>query len=939
MKRPILVLLLLAVVCMVTAQTRTKGTIAGRVLDSLTRQALADATVTLMSTRDSSSLAFTMVDKQGHFELKNIDQGSFLIAISYIGYRDITRNITISPASLQVNLGSVYLQPDAHTLQSVVITAAPITIINDTVQFKAAAFKTKLNATVEDLLKKIPGLEVDKEGNITAQGQSIQKIYVDGKEFFSNDPKLATKNLTAELVESVQVFDDMSDQAKFTKIDDGSRQRAINIKLKKDRKKGVFGRVTAGAGTSDRYVANASFNAFNNKSQLSVLGGANNVNRLGFTSGDMIGNMGGMAAPQSGGSTRRNAAGGGGAPDGNTESWNAGLNYRNLITPKLQFSGNYFAARTSTVNRSSSYTQNILTNDSASYANTNSYNKNTNLSHRFNARIEYTIDSMNSLLFTPGFSTQHGESVGYDSINTRAVVSGAGFTAITGNNARSNNRDGWNLANNLLYRRRFNKPGRTLTIGWNTMLNHSDGEGYITSPYIFYNKDGSINREQHLQQQNQQLTHAFNNTISTSYTELLGVHKILELNYAYSNNQSNSDRKTYDYSLLSGKYDSINKPLTNYFENGLITSRGGANLRVKYAKYDFQLGGAIQFASLQNLSRRAIFAKDSMTTQRYTDFFPTASFNYNPGSRTSLRFNYRGNTRAPSITQLQDVPDVSNPLNYVTGNPGLHQEFDHNFNMSYNTFNIKNFVFVNANLTGSLATNKIVNSIDSLDNSILLTRPININGAWNMALSGTIGVPLKKATPGKRSSMVLNLTSFIRYSRDVTELYKQRNNSYTTMASQRVNFNFNIQDKLDLGADANFTWNNASYSVRRNQNNQYFLHSYALDLTYTVFSRLSLSTDFNCAFNRGLASGFNQSIPLWNASTAFLLFDKKNAEIRLSVYDILNQNKSITHNTGDGYFIQDTYTQVLQRFFMLSFMYNLNKFGGKSNGVSAVPAR
>ncbi|HEY4148942.1 MAG TPA: outer membrane beta-barrel protein [Chitinophagaceae bacterium] len=925
MKRPILLLLLLAVVYGGAAQTKARGMIAGTVLDARTRLPLPDATITLLNKRDSSSLAFAIVDKQGHYELQRLEQGSYLISLSYIGYIDVIKPVSVTASDLNIDMGAVYLVRDTGLLQGVTIIAQPITISNDTIQFKASAFKTRINATLEDLLKKIPGMEIDKDGNISSLGEPITKIYVDGKEFFSNDPKLASKNLTADLVESVQVFDDMSDQARFTKIDDGSRQRAINIKLKKDRKKGQFGRVNVGAGTSDRYAANVSANSFNNKSQVSILGGANNVNRLGFTSSDAAGGAGAAGgAPAAAGPTLRAAA-----PDGNTQSWNAGINYRDIWTPKLLFSGNYFVANTSTINNTSSYTQNFFNNDSASYTTTGAYNKNTNLSHRVNMRVEYIIDSANSFLFIPFFSTQNGKSSGYDSISTRSDSAGNSYTAITGNTTQSNAREGWNLGDNLLYRHRFNKPGRTLTIGWNTLLNHSNSEGYNTSPYRFYNKDGSLNYLQNLQQQNLQNSNGFNNTISTSFTELIGTNKILEFNYAYANNQSNSDRKTNDYSAVSGKYDSVNKPLTNYFENGLITSRPGLNFRVKNQKYDFQLGGAVQFSTLENLSRRAIYTKDSLMTQHYTDFFPMASFNYTPSNRKSLRFNYRGSTRAPTIAQLQDVPDVSNPLNYVTGNPALRQEFDHNFNMSYNTFNVNNFLFLNAGLNGSVMTNKIVNSIDSLGNSILITRPVNLNGAYNLGLSGTLGIPLKKVASGKRSPMNLNLTSSLRYARDVGLLYKQLNYSSTVTASQRVNYNLNVQDRLDIIADINVSYNNAAYTVQSAQSSQYFLQNYALDLTYQFFKRLTLSTDFNYAINSGLSSGFNQHVPLWNGSIAVLLFKKKNGELRVSVYDILNQNKSITHSTGDGYYIKDTYTQVLQRFSLLSFMYNLNHFAHK----------
>jgi len=742
------------------AQSKIAGSIKGIVIDSINQLPLSGATITLLNKEDSSGAGFAVSGKEGVFELKNIVSGSYLVGISFTGYREIVKNIDINTRKFNHDFGNVYMESDTGMLAGVVVMSAPILIKKDTVEFRAGAFPTKPNATVEDLMKKLPGVEVDKEGNVTAQGEPITKIYVDGKEFFSNDPKLALKNLTAELVESIQVFDDMSDQAKFSKIDDGSKQRTINIKLKKDRRKGYFGRVVAGAGSSDRYTGNMSVNSFNYKRQLSALGGLNNVNRLGFASGDMISNMGGMGGIGGGGnrSGGNNGNRGGAivnngfdaAPNGNTESWNVGVNYRDMWSPKVEVSGNYFANSTNTYLKSNSYRQNFFSNDSVANTTEDSYSKNSSINHRFNTRIEYKIDSMNSILLTPTFSLQHSTAESYDSVMTRALGSVSDFKAIGGNNKRTNTRDGWSLGNNLLFRHRFKKPGRTFTIGWNTTVSESESEGMNVSPYTFYNKDGSIRRVQNRQQQNGQSTTAFNNTISTSITEMIGKDKILELNYAYSNNQNESDRVTYDYSSVSGKFDSINKPLTNYFENGFVSSRIGTSFRLKKEKYDFQLGGAVQIASLDNMSHRALTGLDSMMKQRYTNFFPSASFNYNLGAKKSVRFNYRGSTRAPSITQLQDVLNVSNQLNYRIGNPNLQQEFTNNLGFSYNTMNLTNFLYFNTNINAGIISNKIVNSIDSFSNAILLTKPVNVDGGYNVAFSGTLGIPLKKVTSGKR---------------------------------------------------------------------------------------------------------------------------------------------------------------------------------------------
>jgi hypothetical protein len=914
-----------------TAQfVAAQNKISGKVVDAQNRLPLPDATVTIINPVDSAAIGFAVADKTGLFEIKNLIKGNFVLGITFTGYAPYTKHLNITQSQFVMDLDTVFMQLDTSLMMgAVIVQAPPIQVKKDTIEFKATAFKTKPNATVEDLLKKLPGVEVDKDGNISSQGEQITKVYVDGKEFFLNDPKLATKNLSSDMVEAVQVFDDMSEQAKFTKIDDGSRKRTINIKLKKDKKKGIFGRTSASAGTEGRYEGSGSFNTFNNSRQISILGAANNINKLGFTDNDLVSSMGGMGSVRRGNGGR---GGGGSAPaagNGNTKSWSAGINFRDEWGTKVNFSGSYFVARTNNSNFNTSYRQNMFGGDSSSFINSSGTSENNNINHRLNFRLEYDIDSMNSVLITPSLNYQKGTSNNDASSTTRATNARLDYKAIDGSSHTANSRDGGSFTDDLLFRHRFNKPGRTFTLGWTTALNNSNGNGFNFSPYHFFDSTNTEYRFDNRQQINDQTIRSFNNTISSSVTEMIDSSMVWELNYAYTINRNTSDRNVFNYDSVNAQFDLADTAQTNYFENLFTANRLGTNFRVKKQKFDYQLGGAVNFASLQNFTSRVTAAgKDSSFTMRqnYTNFFPNASFNFNPAPRKNLRFNYRGSTRAPSVSQLQNVRDESNRLNIRIGNPDLKQEFTHTVNLAYSTFNLTNFLYLNMNGGASVINNKIVNTTSKEAEGVLLTRPDNLNGSQSFYFSGTVGIPLKKVTTGRRSPVNLNLTSSARYARDVSKIMDTVRFNYTSTLGQRLSFNYFIQDKLDLQANANFNYNNANYTTQGAQDYKYFDQHYSIDVTYTIFKKIMFNNDFDYYVNTGRAQGFNQAIPMWNAYISCLLFKKQNGEIRISGIDLLNQNKSINRTVNELY-VEDTYTRVLQRYFLVSFMYNFRNFG------------
>ncbi|MET0243657.1 MAG: outer membrane beta-barrel protein, partial [Flavitalea sp.] len=692
--------LLVALCFSFTALVAQTGSIKGSLADSIYKEILSEATVTVLSAKDSAVISFVLSNPKGEFLISGLDSGSYRLTATYSGYATYTKFFKITRDSSTIDLGNIQMFKKDDLLTEVVVEAPPITVKKDTVEFRADAFRTRPNSTAEDVFKKIPGMQVDKDGNVKAQGEDITKVYVDGKEFFGTDPKLATKNITADMIESVQVFDDMSDQARFTRIDDGSRAKTINIKLKKDKRKGYFGRAMAARGTDNRYDGTISFNKFNGDQRISLLGGLNNLNKSNFSISDIVSTMGGGGNRGGGGGFGGgggnfgggggNRGGGGGnfgfggsnGATGITKAKNIGLNYTDKWGSKIDVTASYFFSESDRRTETDRVRQSFFSNDSSTVQTNRAVSNNYNQNHRFNLRMEWYIDSNNSILYTPNVVFQRSNSSSYDSSSTDAITAGKErYLRLNGVSQNGNSREGVNVSNNLMYRRKFDKLGRTLTVSVNNSIRNNDADGRVYAPQRFYNYDGSLERDTLQDRITNQKTKPTTTSASATYTEPVSNNSVIALSYEYSHDYSTSDGKGFDYNTASGDYDNINLLTTNYFENTNNINRAGVNYRFQKAKYNFQLGSNVQLTDRTNRSIRAQTGKDSTFSQSFTNFNPLANFTYNFSRSKTLRFNYNGNTSQPTIDQLQDVivPDETNPLLFYTGNPNLKQAFEHRF--------------------------------------------------------------------------------------------------------------------------------------------------------------------------------------------------------------------------------------------------------------------
>lgn len=928
MKKLLSLLFLVFLVSFASAQS--VATVKGILIDSLNKQSLKDASIVVLAASDSSLEVFTLAKADGSFIINNAPFGEMLVQVKFQGYEPFSKKITFSAKNSNVDLGKIYLQTAANDLGNVTVTQSPVQMKKDTVEFTASAFKTKPNAVAEDLLKKIPGIQVDKDGGIKAQGETVQRVLVDGKRFFGDDPKMATRNLPPDIIDKIQVFDAASDQSAFTGFDDGNRVKTINITTRKDKRKGYFGRAALGAGANSDdalYDNSVNISKFNGDQQITFTGQANNVNKQNFSVQDMLGSLGGGGFGGAGGGGRGGGGGGtmimgggGGAGllgtgggGGIVKTLAAGLNYKDNWGTKTQFSGSYFYNDQTTTRDQNSLTENLVTGstDSSIFSKQVQSSVTNNKNHRLNFNIETNFDSSNSLIIRPNISFQNTHSETFQTTSSsRGKIANLNSSRV--NSARDN--QGINGSIEATFRHRFAKKGRTYSIGLNSSFNTNDGSGSNLSvnefnlPFRNYidtldqvyttNRDGK------------------NNSATLSYTEPIGKNKQLEFNYNVSSNVNTSGRATLGYNKTTSNYDIVVPNLSNIFENTFNANRLTVNYRVQNAKYNFSVGSGLQVGDLVSKN----ISTNTNLKQNFINLFPSANFRYDFTKSKNLRMFYNGRTSQPSAEQLQPVIDNTNPLLIRTGNPNLKQQFSHSFRFLFNSFDIFTQKIIFATVSGSFIENDIQNSTTISAGGVQTIKPVNLSGTYNVNGFFNYGFPIKKPKSN------LNLMANVSRSQTQTLVNSISNFTRNTNLGGTISWTTNIKEGFDMNFSSNSNLTMARYTLQPQQNGDFFSQTISTEATIYSKSGWVFSTDFDYIYNAGRSEGFNTSIPLWNASLSKQMLKNKAGELKFYVFDLLNQNISISRNVTSN-FIQDLQTRVLKRYFMISFTYNLRKFG------------
>lgn len=906
----------------------------GKIIDDNDSAAIG-AAVSLLKATDSSLIKGNTSNSRGVFKLEEIPPGNYLIKISYLGYKDYFKTINVTE---NTRVGKLQLKPNSKILSEVEIktNAVMATQNGDTTSFNSNAFKTNKDANAEDLITKLPGVTI-VDGKVQAQGEEVQQVMVDGKPFFGDDPNAVLKNLPAEVIDKVQLFDKKSDQSTFTGIDDGNTSKTINIITKTQFRNGIFGKAYAGYGYEDKYKGGVVINRFKEKQRLTVMALSNNINEQNFSSEDLLGVMSSGSSNQRGRGNRGPSSRGGGSFNANNSTESFLVNARNGISITNAFGFNFSDQLSTKTNLTASYffnwtdnnaTTNLLRqylaggNTGLEYSENNTAKSN-NYSHRISIKFDHKIDSFNSILLQPKISLQQNNGASSISgVNTKSV------TLSTINNQYNSNLVGYSLSFPILFRHSFPKKGRTISLNINPNYNPSSGTSSLVSNNVYY--DAAVLSDT-VDQISSLTKYSFNSTSNLMYTEPLSQFNFLSINYLFTYNRSESEKNTFNKNSSINDYSLVDSLVSNVFNSNYLAHLAGVSFRHQKEKYNFNIGLSAQQAEL---SKQQVFPNTSNSSKNFNSILPTASFQYKFNSKNNFRINYRTSNIAPNIDQLQDVLNNSNSLQLSIGNPELKQSFQNNLFMRYTAVNTKKSTSTFVMLGGTFTDNYIGNStiIANIDtvvyNKIVLakgsqiSRQENLSNYYNLRFFYNYGFPVKFLKSN------LNVNAGCNYANVPALINNNVNYSKTTSPSFGLVISSNFSENVDFMISSNSSYNNVENSLQTSLNSAYLNQTSKAKINLTVFKKLVFQAEYSNNYYTGLTASFNQNINLLNGAVAFKFLKDNRAELRLFVFDVLNQNQSIQRNITETY-IEDTRSNILQRYYMLTFTYNIKKYFAK----------
>ncbi len=896
-----------AIVAMAGCATLCSFNIRGVVADP-DREGLVAATVKLLNEKDSTFVKGAKSGNNGSFVISDVNKGRYIVEATYLGYAASHRNVTVNASN--VRLDTIMMQESDYELGEVVVKGilTEIKVMEDTIEYNAGAYKTQPNAVIEDLLKRLPGVEVDSDGKITVNGKEVSKILIEDKEFFSDDPKVASKNLPVNMIDKLQVVDRKSDLARMTGVDDGEEETVINLTVKKGMKNGWFGNAEAGYGTDSRYNANFNVNRFWNDNQFTLLGNFNNVNQLGFTDGNA------SRFRRFGGTT------------GITTSQAFGINFNVGNKEIFRVGGNVMYSHTDRDNRTSTEREYLVLDQMSSIG---KYTRDKGHNIRAGFRVEWNPDSFNSIDFRPRLSYNINDSYSEDS--TFNYASDALRSAISRSlNTASSDGKSFEFGAQFIYNHKFrSRRGRSLSVDLNYSHSNVTENELSYSRNIFYLFNDSTDIYDQLND-----NHTWSDNVSgrLTFTEPLGNVKngrFIKLAYRLNYRWNNADKNVYDHPIaidpilgpvIDYTQEIFNPSLSNQFRNDYFNQ----NVRLSFQQITsaLNLEAGISFVPTMSKSMDLINSERNIPERWVMNFAPFVNYRHKFSKTRSLNFRYNGRSSQPSLTQLQPVPDMSDPMNIIQGNPELKPTFSHSMNLRFQDFNAKSQRSIMLMANASVVQNSIISKmVRDSQTGAQTTTYTNVNGVWNAMLANMISFPLRNKMWQFSNSLFGNFSHGVGFNNG------QRNNSEALRVNLSPAISFrpeNLEFEFRPRYGLQYTHN----SVTTNSSTKPTVHNYggSFSAYYRTPIDVILSSDVTFTATKGYSEGYDKNEWMWNASISYETLRDKSLTFAVKAYDLLGQQSNISRVATANY-IDDQRFNSLTRYFMFTVSYRFNTFG------------